>query len=755
MGNFSRDTFDALKHYVGVRLQQGVPLVDADWNEKEDIRKFEIQAFLKWFVGNGVPDGNEGFRIRAVSGGGVGTLVLTANPVGSGTSTVSVNRAASTAADVLGFGPANHAAARPGASPARLTGDNAEPFLLSDGMTLAVSANGFPEVTVTFQAADFTAIGAATAAEVAAAVNAATADLSAAPGSGNDFLISGGDGTAEGAGRCLVEGRDALIERSLKFTSQPLFDNADLAASWGVDPIPAMAPPPLAGSGRTDTVYLDVWEREIGPDEDAPHLIHPAIGLTTCVRIRREWAVRVRVGSSQAPSPGDPDFAEGHGYYALATLNRRGADNAVLPLDITDMRERQLLLPPATLIEDLFGSSSADYRRGLHRPPISLRDGINALLRGEIPATSPRLVSEGPTNIEATAAAFEDGQQNIWTFFISDRTGNQNLYLRRYFWGLQEWGPDEAVTIDPTDDTEPVALADSSGDVWLFWSTDRGAAVPNIWLKRFRLSAGTWDADQAVISSAANDFQQVALEDANTNLWVVWMSQRVPGKATIWRKRYIRATDTWDADQQLISSAGAAQVDQLPHAAAAPDGSLFVVWQSNRSGSDRIWWNRFDTNVNPLGAEQRLDPPSANLQRSPRLLVDGLGRIWCFFRERIGGVNYQIRHARFDAAAGTWTLGPDITADSFDNRDPTAVEDGQGNIWVFWRSVRTGGEVLLYRIYNRATDSWGVERPATQVPGDYTLRAVFGTAAGAVWVTWTETLGAIRRAYSRQFFPVI
>jgi hypothetical protein len=37
MGNFSRDTFDKLKHYVGVRLQQGVPIVDADWNELEDI----------------------------------------------------------------------------------------------------------------------------------------------------------------------------------------------------------------------------------------------------------------------------------------------------------------------------------------------------------------------------------------------------------------------------------------------------------------------------------------------------------------------------------------------------------------------------------------------------------------------------------------------------------------------------------------------------------------------------------------------
>ena len=44
MGDFSRTTIDRLKHYVSVRLQQGVPLLDADWNEQDDIRRYELQA---------------------------------------------------------------------------------------------------------------------------------------------------------------------------------------------------------------------------------------------------------------------------------------------------------------------------------------------------------------------------------------------------------------------------------------------------------------------------------------------------------------------------------------------------------------------------------------------------------------------------------------------------------------------------------------------------------------------------------------
>ena len=66
-GNFSKegkDTFDPRKGYVGIRLQQGVPLLDRDWNELEDIRRYEEWKLRKWYVGNGTPD--DGFKISAV-----------------------------------------------------------------------------------------------------------------------------------------------------------------------------------------------------------------------------------------------------------------------------------------------------------------------------------------------------------------------------------------------------------------------------------------------------------------------------------------------------------------------------------------------------------------------------------------------------------------------------------------------------------------------------------------------------------------
>lgn len=65
-GNFTndnKDTFDPKKRYIGVRLQQGVPLLDRDWNELEDIRRYEEMITRKYYIGNVTPD--DGFEIHA------------------------------------------------------------------------------------------------------------------------------------------------------------------------------------------------------------------------------------------------------------------------------------------------------------------------------------------------------------------------------------------------------------------------------------------------------------------------------------------------------------------------------------------------------------------------------------------------------------------------------------------------------------------------------------------------------------------
>lgn len=327
MGNFSRNTFDRLKRYVGVRLQQGVPLIDADWNEQEDIRKFELQAFLKWFAGSGVPLGNNGFQIIAASG-----------------------------------------------------------------------AN-------------------------------------------NNFDITGGDGTALGAGRCLVDGWDVMIESTLRYSNQPLYNNATLAGQWGVAPIAPLTTP---GAVRVDTVYLDVWEREVDSGEDSD-LINPAIGLETCVRLKREWAVRVAEGSLSLPAP-----AAGHSFYAIARLNRAAGSAAITAAQIEDLRTTGINLSGlAAEIQDARGMKAnlgnrldeSLTRGGQLRFNVVGSDQLNPELTGRVVTLENHLTrTDNPHNVTAAqtgalAAVNYDftNRANISVLFTNNDANNATRTINTAF----------------------------------------------------------------------------------------------------------------------------------------------------------------------------------------------------------------------------------------------------------------------------------------------------------------------------------
>ena len=60
----SRDSFNELKNYLGVYLQQGRVILDADWNENQDIAVSFLRRLTREAVGQGSP--NQGFGLAPV-----------------------------------------------------------------------------------------------------------------------------------------------------------------------------------------------------------------------------------------------------------------------------------------------------------------------------------------------------------------------------------------------------------------------------------------------------------------------------------------------------------------------------------------------------------------------------------------------------------------------------------------------------------------------------------------------------------------
>lgn len=629
MGDFSRNTFNKLNHYVSVRMQQGVPLIDADWNEQEDIRKYELRTFLKWFVGNGVPKGNDGFHIMP---------------------------------------PAN----------------NEE----------------------------------------------------------NDFIIKGG--TEDDPGYCLVDGWDVMIEDDINYTGQPLYENESLAEKWNVKK-PGPLSPPTDGE-RTDMVFIDVWEREVDAYED-DKLINEDIGIETCVRLKREWAVRVAENLSD--EEGLKQYLQdheivrpGHVYYPLAFLTRTASQNVIS--NITDLRRTGLAVlseeitikdgyvgigtiepevkldvngdiksDNLTVIQkdvhqittDAYGSSYTLCHYGQPELRVSLRDAINAVLRGALPATSPEALTIETSN-ESLPRAFKDQHGVIWVFWRSVRYGKLETWYNRRVNGT--WEGQIQLTSGGYDEWA-FPLEDRDGNIWVFWHSKR-TGIFNIYYNRCRCIDGTWDWEgEKKLTASTTDPLGVgnlfcsALEDRNGDIWAFWQSTRnVHGDIYYNRYRCIDGTWDWEGEAQLTTST---TDNGFPFALEDRNGDIWVFWNN---GQGAISYN-ICVDGNWQGEKQVASGIIAHLRYLPYALKDRNGNIRVFWHSNSG-----IRSNRF--IDGEWEGETQLSKESGENIEPSALEDRHGVIWLFWRSNRNGSWDIYY---NRFIDGeWEGDKQLTTEPVD-------------------------------------
>lgn len=71
MGNFSRTPLDVLqanlaKGYVGLHIEQGVPILDRDLNLLNDVISATVRAIVSRYIGDGFSVGREGFAIEEI-----------------------------------------------------------------------------------------------------------------------------------------------------------------------------------------------------------------------------------------------------------------------------------------------------------------------------------------------------------------------------------------------------------------------------------------------------------------------------------------------------------------------------------------------------------------------------------------------------------------------------------------------------------------------------------------------------------------
>ena len=318
MGIITSDTFNPIRAYANVRLQQGVPLVDADVNELDDIRKFDLRAFLKWFAGNGLRIGGDGFHILQAPTASATDILISAG--------VTNNNATTTLSNTNGTYPqplSGASVAVPVATPGAFTAH-------VNQYVAVVQANGLFAGLYQIQS-----VGASTVTLLWPSNTPGVATGTTVTKGAKVFLAASDVKTTalNDVGRILVDGLEVIIP-SDKLYSEQLIAGADVGV------VPAL--PTAIPAGTNVLVFLDVWERNVSTLED-PSLIVQPLNTESCVRTKRLWVVRVRSGSTPQVLPvqnnGVGDWAAGHLYYPLASITRANPSDPITSATITDLRE--------------------------------------------------------------------------------------------------------------------------------------------------------------------------------------------------------------------------------------------------------------------------------------------------------------------------------------------------------------------------------------------------------------------------------
>jgi hypothetical protein len=271
------------------------------------------------------------------------------------------------------------------------------------------------------------------------------------------------------------------------------------------------------------------------------------------------------------------------------------------------------------------------------------------------PAT--RLTTDTHANFLPSAAQSING--SIWVFWVSTRTGNNDIFYKLY--NGTGWTSDIQFTTYIGNDIRPSVISTLDGGLLVAWASGMGCAgstcVTNIFLRKYNGTA--WlPVQQATFSG--RDYEPSLAQSTNGTVWLAWASDRAAlnGKSDVFYKT-VNPSMVLGPDIQLTSSP---HNDDFPSIVAVKNSNskaVAVVWSSDRNSTfdallnatvpeydiflkyslnGGISWSA-DTQLNhdPILTPSR---PVDDLEPSATLL--GSGRIGIVWQSDMTGTNYNI-----------------------------------------------------------------------------------------------------------------
>ncbi len=294
-----------------------------------------------------------------------------------------------------------------------------------------------------------------------------------------------------------------------------------------------------------------------------------------------------------------------------------------------------------------------------------------------------------PSSLQAT-----DG--TLWVVWESFRSGQPNIVARTNNGGVWSATFNVTTSLPNVDNIQPSISQLQNGTIIIVW-TSNPTGTYQLYYRTY--TAGIWRPPVQVTSGSFLGALPSTAVAPNGTLWLVWYRE-TPSAACIsglCRQVYYKTLtgNVWSGEIQLTTDA-TWNID--PDVMVAKDGRVLVTFTKWNTGGGGDWNVYYRTYSGTTWSGDILLTGVAEWDTTPDLSQDRNGTIWLFWaREmKLSGTIFQDKlWYKFSGNGGTtWSVDQQLTfggttADTIDDREPSAVQAVDKSLWVFYSSDLT------------------------------------------------------------------
>jgi len=299
-------------------------------------------------------------------------------------------------------------------------------------------------------------------------------------------------------------------------------------------------------------------------------------------------------------------------------------------------------------------------------------------------------------------------------------------------WRFTVAGPLIQLTTDASTDDWSAITGTNDGTLWLAWTSDR-SGNDDIWYKTSADDGTTWSAEMQLTSHASSDYLPAITQASDGMLWVVWASSR-SGNYDLWYKTSPDGGATWSIETQLTTHTS---TDYLPAVIQTSDSKLWVVWTSDRSGNDDIWYKTSSNGGASWSADTQLTTNSDS-DASPAIAQSADGAIWIVWAVDRSPYDTPFYYVKSADNGLTWMPEAALPITQYNVSYPRLILGTDSRLWLAWSNFYWPNGHVWYATSGDNGSSWSAPEQFTRFVGKNIYPGLAALPGGKAGVAWTS-----------------